>query len=68
MVKNNVTRMLTSQEIKYQAYELPVEKLSALEAAQFLNVNPNLVYKTLVVRQISNRKPILALVPGPKET
>jgi Cys-tRNA(Pro)/Cys-tRNA(Cys) deacylase len=67
MVKNNVTRMLTSQEIKYQAYELPVEKLSALEAAQFLNVNPNLVYKTLVVRQISNGKPVLALVPGPKE-
>lgn len=67
MVKNNVTRMLEARGIAYQAYELPVEKLSALEAAKFLGVDPVEVYKTIVVFQDKNRFPVLALVPGPKE-
>jgi Cys-tRNA(Pro)/Cys-tRNA(Cys) deacylase len=67
MVKNNVTRMLESQGISYQAYDLPPEKLSALEAAQFLDVNPELVYKTIVIISEKKGKPILALVPGPNE-
>jgi Cys-tRNA(Pro)/Cys-tRNA(Cys) deacylase len=64
MVKNNVTRFLDAQGIPYQAYELPPEKLSAVEAANILGVNPELVFKTIVVIRELRSKPILALVPG----
>ena len=67
MVKNNVTRMLVSQGIPFQVFELPAEKLSAQEAAQFLGVDPELVFKTIVVTRAQRGKPILALVPGPRE-
>lgn len=67
MVKNNVTRLLESRGIDYQAYELPEEKLSALEAASYLGVEPEKVYKTIVVTREKRGKPILALVPGPRE-
>jgi Cys-tRNA(Pro)/Cys-tRNA(Cys) deacylase len=67
MVKNNVTRMLASQGIPFQAFELPAEKLSALEAAQILGVDPALVFKTIVVTRAQRGKPILALVPAPRE-
>ena len=64
MVKNNVTRFLDSQGIPYQAYELPPEKLSAVEAANILGVDPELVFKTIVVTREARGIPILALVPG----
>jgi Cys-tRNA(Pro)/Cys-tRNA(Cys) deacylase len=67
MVKNNVTRFLDSQGIPYQAFDLPPEKLSALEAANILGVDPELVYKTIVVIREAGGKPILALVPGHSE-
>ena len=67
MVKNNVTRMLASKGIPFQVFELPAEKLSAQEAAQFLGVDPELVYKTIVVTRAQRGKPILALVPAPRE-
>lgn len=67
MVKNNVTRLLESRGIPYQAFELPVEKISALETAQILGVEPDLIYKTIVVTRVERGKPILALVPGPRE-
>lgn len=67
MVKNNVTRMLQSRGIAYQAFELPVEKISALETAQILGVEPDLIYKTIVVTRVGKGKPILALVPAPRE-
>jgi Cys-tRNA(Pro)/Cys-tRNA(Cys) deacylase len=59
--------MLESRGIHFQAYELPNEKLSALEAAQFLGVDPELVFKTIVLLPETKGKPILAVVPGPKE-
>ena len=37
-VTNNVTRFLDSRKVSYIAYELPAEKLGAVEAAQLLNV------------------------------
>ena len=46
---NNVTRLLDSHKIKYTAYELPAEKLGALETARLLNVDPAVVFKTIVV-------------------
>ena len=64
MVKNNVTRILDSHGISYQAFDLPPEKLGALEAANILGVDPELVYKTIVAIREARGKPILALVPG----
>jgi Cys-tRNA(Pro)/Cys-tRNA(Cys) deacylase len=66
-MKNNVTRLLEARGIPYTAFELPAEKLSALEAAQYLGVDPELVYKTIVVLREGRGKPILAVVPGPLE-
>lgn len=67
MIKNNVTRMLESRGIPYQAFELPIEKIGAIEAAQILGIDPELVFKTIVVERKVGAKPILALVPGPRE-
>ena len=67
MVKNNVTRLLESHGIAYQAFELPKEKLSGMEAASYLGVEPERVYKTIVVTRQTRGKPILALVPAPSE-
>ena len=66
-MKNNVTRLLEARGIPYTAFELLAEKLSALEAAQYLGVDPELVYKTIVVLRIGRGKPLLAVVPGPLE-
>jgi len=67
MKPNNVTRLLEAKKISYTAFELPPEKLGALEAAQILGVSPDLVYKTIVVTREGKGKPILAVVPGTKE-
>lgn len=64
---NNVTRFLDSQQISYTAFVLPAEKLSAVEAAQFLKVPEEIVFKTIVILREVKGKPILALVPGSKE-
>jgi len=63
-IVNNVTRLLDSRKIPYTAHELPVEKLGALEAAQFLGVPPVQVFKTIVVLRDPPKKPMLAVVPG----
>jgi Cys-tRNA(Pro)/Cys-tRNA(Cys) deacylase len=62
---NNITRLLDSRKISYTAFETPVEKLSALETAKFLNVSPETVFKTIVVTRDKPNKPILAVIPGP---
>ena len=62
---NNITRLLESRKIAYQAYETPAEKLSALEVAQLLGVSPDVVFKTIVVMREKGKKPILAVIPGP---
>ena len=64
-VVNNVTRLLDSHKVNYRAYETSVEKLGALETARFLNVPPEMVFKTIVVTREKPKKPILAVVPGP---
>lgn len=63
-IVNNVTRMLDSRKIPYKAFELPAEKLGADETARLLGVDPELVYKTIVVTRLKG-KPILAVIPGP---
>jgi Cys-tRNA(Pro)/Cys-tRNA(Cys) deacylase len=67
MTTNNVTRLLDSQKIPYTSYDLPAEKIGALEAAQIMGAPPDQVYKTIVVLRQGKVKPILALVPGPRE-
>ena len=65
MPANNVTRLLDSRKIPYKAFELPPEKLGALETARSLGVSPEIVYKTIVVTRPKPGKPILAVIPGP---
>jgi Cys-tRNA(Pro)/Cys-tRNA(Cys) deacylase len=61
---NNITRLLDSRKISYTAFETPVEKLGALETAEFLNVPAETVFKTIVVTRDKPKKPILAVIPG----
>ncbi len=65
MTVNNVTRMLAAKKIPFEAFETPEEKLGALETASFLNVPPEVVYKTIVVLRPKPGKNILAIIPGP---
>jgi Cys-tRNA(Pro)/Cys-tRNA(Cys) deacylase len=67
MIRNNVTRLLDSRGIPYTAFELPAEKIGAVEAAQIMGAPPEQVFKTIVVLREGKGKPILALTPGPAE-
>ncbi len=67
MITNNVTRLLQSRRIPYITFELPAEKLGALETARLLGIAPETVYKTIVVQREKPGKPILAVIPGPNE-
>lgn len=67
MKTNNVTRLLDSRKVAYTAHELPAEKLSAVEAAAILGVPAGQVFKTIVITREGKGKPLLAVVPGPKE-
>jgi Cys-tRNA(Pro)/Cys-tRNA(Cys) deacylase len=62
---NNVTRFLDSRKVMYNVFETPAEKLGALATAEFLQVPPEAVFKTIVVTRDKPRKPILAVIPGP---
>jgi Cys-tRNA(Pro)/Cys-tRNA(Cys) deacylase len=67
---NNVTRLLDARKVPYTAFQLPVEKLGALETARLLKVPSEIVFKTIVVviekPTVSSKamKPILAIIPG----
>jgi Cys-tRNA(Pro)/Cys-tRNA(Cys) deacylase len=67
MIKNNVTRLLDARGIPYTAYELPVEKIGAVETANLLGVDARLIFKTIVIVRDGKGKPILAVIPGDKE-
>ena len=67
MVTNNITRMLDALKVPYTAYELPPEKLGAIETARFLGVPLEQVFKTIVVKREGKGKTILAVVPGSAE-
>lgn len=64
-VTNNVTRFLDSRKVKYAAHELPAEKIGAVEAAQFLGVSAEQVFKTIVTAR-EKGKPVLVVIPGPR--
>lgn len=65
-ITNNVTRLLDARKVLYAAHELPVEKLGALEAAEYMHVPAEQVFKTIVVTR-EKKKPVLAVVPGTAE-
>lgn len=67
MIKNNVIRLLEARKIPYEAFELPAEKLGAQETANLLGVPAGRVFKTIVIRRESPRKPLLVVVPGDSE-
>ena len=67
MVANNITRMLDAKKIPYTVFELPAEKLGALETANLINVPLEQIFKTIVVKREGKGKPILAVVPGSAE-
>ena len=67
MVTNNITRMLDAKKVPYTAFELPPEKLSAIETARYLGVPLEQVFKTIVVKREGKGKTILAVVPGSAE-
>jgi Cys-tRNA(Pro)/Cys-tRNA(Cys) deacylase len=62
---NNVTRFLDSRKVSYTAFETSFEKLGALEVAHLLDVEPDSVFKTIVVTRDKPNKPLLVVVPGP---
>lgn len=62
---NNVTRFLDSKKIPYVTFETPAEKMGARETAEFLNVPPEIVFKTIVVTRDKPKKPVLVIIPGP---
>ncbi len=67
MLTNNVTRLLQNRKIPFTAFELPPEKLGALETARLLGVPPETVFKTIVILREKPAKPVLAVIPGPHE-
>jgi Cys-tRNA(Pro)/Cys-tRNA(Cys) deacylase len=67
MTANNVTRMLDASHIRYSLLETEPIKLGAIELADKLGVPPEDVFKTIVVKRENPGKPILAVIPGPKE-
>jgi Cys-tRNA(Pro)/Cys-tRNA(Cys) deacylase len=64
-VVNNVTRLLDSRKIPYAAFETPTEKLGALDVANLLGIEPDSVFKTIVVTCDKPKKPLLVVLPGP---
>ncbi len=66
-IATNVTRLLDARKIPYTIFETPTEKLGALETARFLDVSPDSVFKTIVLTRERPRKPLLVVVPGPRE-
>jgi Cys-tRNA(Pro)/Cys-tRNA(Cys) deacylase len=68
-IKNNVTRLLDSRRIEYEAIEYDAAQFhSAAEVAALIGVPADHVYKTIVVlREEKGRKPLLVIVPGDHE-
>lgn len=67
MITNNVTRYLQARKVTFTAFELPAEKLGAIETARHLGVPVGQVFKTIVVLREKPGKPILAIIPGDRE-
>ena len=67
MIKNNVTRFLTSKRIAFDTFESEPVKRSALEMAERFNLDPMIVYKSIVCFNPVKEKYLLCMIPGPYE-
>ena len=67
MIKNNVTRFLTSKKIAFETLESEPVKRSALEMAERFNLDPMIVYKSIVCFNPVKEKYLLCMIPGPYE-
>ena len=66
--KNNVTRLLDAQKVKYQVftYDYDAGVHSAVEVAAAIGLPAAQVFKTLVaLADEPQRKPMLVIIPGP---
>jgi Cys-tRNA(Pro)/Cys-tRNA(Cys) deacylase len=66
--KNNTTRFLDAQKVKYQVFTYRYDEgvHSAIEVAEAIGLPQTLVYKTLVAQADDpKRNPMLVIVPGP---
>jgi Cys-tRNA(Pro)/Cys-tRNA(Cys) deacylase len=66
--KNNVTRLLDAQKVKYQVFTYRYDEgvHSAVEVAEAIGLPASQVFKTLVAQADDpRRKPMLVIVPGP---
>lgn len=68
MEKTNVMRILDAAGIAYEAKEYPVdeEDLSAAHAAEVLGLDPDTVFKTIVLKG-ERTGPFVCVIPGPCE-
>jgi Cys-tRNA(Pro)/Cys-tRNA(Cys) deacylase len=64
MSVNNVTRFLDSREVQYSIFNLPPQKVGALETASILGVSPSVIFKSIVIIRKTPGKPVLAVVPA----
>jgi len=62
--RNNITRFLDIHQIQYSVHTFADKKFSALEVADILGVNPDFVYKSIVLKRTGRGKSILAVVPA----
>lgn len=67
MPTNNVTRLLDARRVPYTAFELPAEKVGAIETARRLGVPPEIVFKTIVIKRDKPGKSLLVVIPGNHE-
>jgi Cys-tRNA(Pro)/Cys-tRNA(Cys) deacylase len=67
MSVNNVTRFLDSREVQYSIFNLPPQKVGALETASILGVSPSVIFKSIVIIRKTPGKPVLAVVPATNE-
>lgn len=68
MEKTNVMRLLETAGVGFEAREYPVDEddLSAVHAAESLGLDPDCVFKTIVLRG-DRVGPFACVVPGPAE-
>lgn len=68
MEKTNVMRLLDAAGVEYEAREYPVdeEDLSAAHAAEVLGLDPDTVFKTIVLKG-ERTGPFVCVIPGPCE-
>lgn len=62
VTKLNSMRLLEQHQIPYEAITYSDEIRDAEEVAETLGVPPSMVYKTLVVKAVGEKKPVLALL------